>query len=1015
MQKRWTAWILALCLALTLLPAPALAEEPVPPAWEGREDPLPARDEGGPAEELPPDWDDPIPEFVPGVIESDVELFYPDYSLQAGLLEDTLPASHDTRETTQTSTKNQGSNGLCWAFAACAALEAQIKQLGNGEQDLSELHMGYSLSKNSGNDQQGVTRSPGGGGNREWAASYLMRGTDLSGAVDEASDPYIATKLVDRDLDLSRIKEKTWQAQNILFLTGERDENAFDAIKQAVQTYGGVGASIFWQGQTTATDGGRQLFYNAETHAYCYDASKDNSNTTTNHDVEIVGWDDNYSKENFTAFARPENNGAWLIKNSWGENWGDGGYAWVSYEDTNFPQNVYCFDGAEPYDPGEIVYETDYINLSSVGWDKTVTTMHFLKTFSKETDGEEKLTAVRVFLPSPFTSVQVGCAPQVSEGSLSYTFESLGKYGSGSEIHCPGWYTVELDEPAPVITGSKGSRFAVAVRVEVPSEAEGGNGIWFGFDSKNGLGTSRVFYSQGGNTWHAGEKNYNLKAVTEPVNRGQVIADKAAKNLCWALIREENQSESAVRTDLTLPRRFKGADITWTSSAPSVIAADGTVTPPVGSGACSVTLTARLSAVKSVEFKLTVPCVQQADLTAVASVADDITWDAIRGENIAQNNVTKNLNLTPAGTQSNGVTVTWTSSDPKVIAENGTVTLTRFDKKNTAFTLTATVAKGEAKRTVSFDLTVPNGTETDETRYEAAKEWIQSDYNHWWDLIRGENINGGMIRHDLVVPKTAVIPTEQGGSFSISLYPTASAMRVEGENQVAWEVVSDSGKVTRPAYGKADSEGVFYLYLLAGNNSYQSIISWYLTVLAYKGKITPAALTVTDSNPYSTALRVDASTEGEPGQLQYQWYRADDANKTNPQKIEGAASQVQSFTPGILPSAVGRAVYVFCEVSAVDAAPVQTDAVRISMPIPDSPSAYLDGSDLRLVRAYNIPLDTFFVYAACYDNNRRMTRVAGAVEKRGNEIRFSSDVGIGWKLFCLDSSHAPLCEALTIN
>ena len=37
-----------------------------------------------------------------------------------------------------------------------------------------------------------------------------------------------------------------------------------------------------------------------------------------NHVVTIVGWDDNYPKENFLPDVPPKGNGAWLVKNSWG-------------------------------------------------------------------------------------------------------------------------------------------------------------------------------------------------------------------------------------------------------------------------------------------------------------------------------------------------------------------------------------------------------------------------------------------------------------------------------------------------------------------------------------------------------------------------------------------------------------------------------------------------------------------------------------------------------------------------
>lgn len=38
----------------------------------------------------------------------------------------------------------------------------------------------------------------------------------------------------------------------------------------------------------------------------------------TNHAVTIVGWDDNYPKENFAADNPPQGDGAWIIRNSWG-------------------------------------------------------------------------------------------------------------------------------------------------------------------------------------------------------------------------------------------------------------------------------------------------------------------------------------------------------------------------------------------------------------------------------------------------------------------------------------------------------------------------------------------------------------------------------------------------------------------------------------------------------------------------------------------------------------------------
>lgn len=1035
MKKRLVSCLLALCMALALLPGTALAfpgaveEEPVPPGAGSWEDALWITGEEFPEETpesfepsgtgLPFDWDDPIPEFVPGVVEDDEELYYPDYGLLGSLLGEELPESYDTRGTTQTATKNQGANGLCWTFGSLAALEAQLKMLGYGEQDLSELHMGYATSSWNGNDQQGIAgREPSGGGNRNYSSSYLMRGTDLSGAVDEASDPYITTKLEGRELDISRVKEKTWQAQNILFLTNGRDEAAFDTIKQAVMTYGGVGASILWKGQTTATDGTNQPFYNSETHAYCYDWEKDSgaSSSDSNHAVEIAGWDDNYPRENFTALARPENNGAWLIKNSWGKNWGDGGYAWVSYEDTNFPQRAYCFDGVKPYDPGEIVYETDYIMGTSYGY-SSAGERYYAKAFSKETDGDEELSAVRIFLSSPYASVQVGCVPDLPGETLSgYTFASLGGDTSDAGTFFPGWYTIELDTPIRIT----GTRFAVAVRITAPSTEQGGSGIWIGADKQNPLDGAQVFASGNGRSWGASEINYCIKAVTEPVGsrgRGQAIVDKAADSLRWALIRGENESQSAVRTGLNLPTRFKDAYVTWTSSDPGVIAENGTVTRPLAYSDQAVTLTANLSsngAGKSVTFHLTVPHILPGDQGDVDGVANAITWASIQGENANWNNVTVKLNITPSGTLSNGVTVTWTSSDTALIDTDGTVTIPRFDKNNTAV-LTAVVTKGEAEREVSFTLTVPNDPETDQARFDAAKEWILGDYYRWWDLIRGENSNGGQIRTDLVIPAAVTIPTETGGSFTIGLAPEAGARRKEGGIQVPWGVVTDTGRVTRPDYGEPDSKGLFFLRLSMGNGSYQSIgTSWYLTVLSYKGAITAAPLEDVTAPPEQGAVLRAAvlSTEGDPGRLQYQWYMADDANGTNPRVIPGGTSDQLRISS--LDGSESTGCFL-CEISAPDAAPVRTNAARVTL-LPGYPAAYVSASDPRRVQAYHLPLaDAASVYAARYDANGRMTGLTGSVAVSGNEVRFGSAVDRGWRLFCLDGENAPLCEALVIS
>jgi hypothetical protein len=43
-----------------------------------------------------------------------------------------------------------------------------------------------------------------------------------------------------------------------------------------------------------------------------------------NHDISLVGWDDDHDNGDGTK-------GAWIMRNNWGTRWGDNGYAWIKY------------------------------------------------------------------------------------------------------------------------------------------------------------------------------------------------------------------------------------------------------------------------------------------------------------------------------------------------------------------------------------------------------------------------------------------------------------------------------------------------------------------------------------------------------------------------------------------------------------------------------------------------------------------------------------------------------------
>ena len=240
-------------------------------------------------------------------------------TLWAGLAEAAdFPGVFDLRDVggrnLVTAVKKQ-SGGTCWTHATAAGLESNLMLSGawatqgeSGEANLAEYHIdwwnGFNQHFNSDTAPQKNGLTVHEGGDYLVATAYLSRG----GAV--------------RDVDGQSFNQPPSQTaagyhyyypRHVEWLASEDRADAVQRIKQALMTHGVVGTALSW-----ATK-----FFNA-TNATFYQPV---SNTDeANHAVAIVGWDDNKK----TQAAKP---GAWLIKNSWGTEWGKQGYFWISYED----------------------------------------------------------------------------------------------------------------------------------------------------------------------------------------------------------------------------------------------------------------------------------------------------------------------------------------------------------------------------------------------------------------------------------------------------------------------------------------------------------------------------------------------------------------------------------------------------------------------------------------------------------------------------------------------------------
>ena len=183
-----------------------------------------------------------------------------------------------------TPAKNQLDCGSCWAFAAAGAVEAGIKIYNGVELDISE--------------QQAIDCNDVGSGCDGGQCSVSYGIYRDPGAVSEADYPYTAT-------DDGNCRQGAYE--KVGYVDGNTPiTNSVAIIKYNVETYGPINASMHAYDDFDSYTGG------------CYE----NPGTEpTNHAVLIIGWDDSMCS----------GNGAWICKNSWGQNWGENGFFYIKY------------------------------------------------------------------------------------------------------------------------------------------------------------------------------------------------------------------------------------------------------------------------------------------------------------------------------------------------------------------------------------------------------------------------------------------------------------------------------------------------------------------------------------------------------------------------------------------------------------------------------------------------------------------------------------------------------------
>ncbi|MGN0599648.1 MAG: lectin like domain-containing protein [Oscillospiraceae bacterium] len=330
-------------------------------------------------------------------------------------------------------------------------------------------------------------------------------------------NPYRRARNTKNDLYFTPIEEQYRYQNDFTLLNTENYAYDYDSsdlstvnnVKEAIMENGGLTISYNANGDISSEDG---YYYPMEAFIATYSgitSSTSKSSLPTNHAVTVIGWDDSYSKDNFycdsstykivnttfnAADLRPKNDGAWLCRNSWGENFGDGGYFYMSYEEPEL-RGIYSYELTSADTYGDKIYQNFGV-YSNLGYTYN-NGYSIANIFTAEAD--EEIPAVSFFsydnnvdyTVSVYTGVSAS-APM--SGTLAATISGTIEHG--------GYHTIDL--PSSVSVGN-GEKFSVVLNTSdtklLTDTYNKGSGISFRSGTKSPSSSSYFYdtYSYGFN------------------------------------------------------------------------------------------------------------------------------------------------------------------------------------------------------------------------------------------------------------------------------------------------------------------------------------------------------------------------------------------------------------------------------------------------------------------------------------------------------------------------------------
>ena len=410
-----------------------------------------------------------------------------------------------------TDVKNQRNTSLCWAFSLASNLETSLLTRGQKYYDLSEEQLAYFWANrvndplgNTPNDKITRTQSDYHGTGNGRVASFFL--STWSGMTTEEKVPFQSSAVTWPD---SLAYDTSAYMEDAIF-----SQYTVDRTKQLLMEYNSVSAMIYMLDN----------YYYPDTASYSCPQSG-----LVNHAVTIVGWDDTYSKENFPSASGVNNDGAWIVKNSYGKNWGKNGYFYLSYEDKSITNLVSNTAMTTPAYPNNYFYDGAAAGTFTFP-STTINNGYYVSNIFKATAGngkDEELGEIVTAVPQDNTDFQIQVYTDLK--NTSDPTSGTPAYAEPVDYTQPlaGIHTIHLNTPVKI---PQGTFYSVVIRIPDGSnkfyvEKTTTSTSWF--TATAGIDPNQSFFSTSGKKWYDAGNQYNccfsVKAHTKTLDSSTVV------------------------------------------------------------------------------------------------------------------------------------------------------------------------------------------------------------------------------------------------------------------------------------------------------------------------------------------------------------------------------------------------------------------------------------------------------------------------------------------------------------